>query len=286
MIEIKTKLNALVKVWLPIILTPIVIFLFFNRTSSYITVSILQLLIGVERKEIVLEICSYLNTNFSLILSFIITLQLLSIVRKKNNEQVFNSNGNIYYDHWYVTFFLASKILGYKKIQLAGIPIAMQFKIVLRGTFAEVIEDVWNEHYENSNNTILSTDIETVEVEKLNMEFLNESSKINLLICDTHLIDMNEIDNEFRDNPTIIIKSTVNKQQIRYLNKPLVNEVRKNVQLIPRDKELYVFSTANPKNNLSIITSSFRFFDRFPIKNVYVVQYGVDKKYRKAVKII
>lgn len=284
--NIKTKLYALVKVWLPIFLTPIVIFFFLNKSSNYLTNSILQLLLGVEKKDLISELCSYLNTSISLILSFVIILQLLSIIRKRNNEQLFNSNGNIYYEHWYITFWFASKILGYKKLQLAGIPIGMQFKLVLRGTFPEIIEDIWDMHYENIADVVLRADEETVEVVKLNMDLLNESPNVNLLICDTYQIDINQISNEFKYNPTIIVRSTVNKEQLRYLNKPFVNEIRKSVQLIARDKNVYVFSTANPKNNLNIITSCFRFFDRFPIKNVYVVQYGKDKKYRKAIKVI
>lgn len=284
--NIKTKLYALVKVWLPIFLTPIVIFFFLNKSSNYLTISILQLLLGVEKKDLISELCSYLNTSIYLILSFVIILQLLSIIRKRNNEQLFNSNGNIYYEHWYITFWFASKILGYKKLQLAGIPIGMQFKLVLRGTFPEIIEDIWDMHYENIADVVLRADEETVEVEKLNMDLLNESPNVNLLICDTYQIDINQISNEFKYNPTIIVRSTVNKEQLRYLNKPFVNEIRKSVQLIARDKNVYVFSTASPKNNLNIITSCFRFFDRFPIKNVYVVQCGKDKKYRKAIKVI
>ena len=286
MIKIKTKIYALVKVWLPIFLTPILVFLFLNKSGSYLTSSILQLLFGLEKKDLIIEMCSYLNTSISLILSFVIILQILSIVRKKNSEQLFNANGNIYYEHWYVTFWLASKILGFRKIQLAGIPVGMQFKLVLRGTFPEIIEDVWGDHYESVSDGALRADEETVKVEKLNMDLLNECFNVNLLICDTYPIEVNQISNEFKHNPTIIVSSTVNKEQLRYLNKPLVNEVRKSLKLIARDKNIYVFSTANSKNNLNIITSCFRFFDRFPIKNVYVVQYGKDKKYRKAIKVI
>lgn len=284
--KIKTKKYALMKVWLPIFLTPIIIFVFFHISGSYLTSSILQLLLGNEKKELILEICSYLNTSISLIVSFVIILQILSIVRKRNSEQVFNASGNVYYDHWYITFWLASKILGYKKIQLAGIPIGMQFKLILNGTFPEITEDLWDMHYENISDVVLAPNKATVEVKKLNWDCLKTSSDFNLLICDTYSIDINQIDVKFKSNPTLIVKSTVNKKQLRYLNKPLVNAVRNNVQSFARDKNVYIFSTANPKNNLNIITSCFRFFNRFPIKNVYVVQYGKDKKYKKANKVI
>lgn len=286
MVNIKTKIYSLVKVWIPVLLIPIIVFTIFNKSSSYLTSSILQLLLGVENKDLILEICSYLNTSISLIFSFVIILQILIFFRKTNNEKIFNANGNIYYDHWYITFWMASQILGYSKIQLAGIPIGMQFKIVLRGTFSEIIEDVWDAHYENSTDAILREGEGTVEVEKLNMDSLNISSDVNLLICDTYLIDIDQISDKFKNNPTILIKSTVSKDQLRYLNKELVNEVRKSVQLIARDKNVYIFSTANPKNNLNIITSCFRFFDRFPIKKLYVVQYGKDKKYRDSIRVI
>lgn len=284
--KFNTQIYAIFKVWLPIFLTPLFIFMFLYISGSYLTSSILQLLLGNEKKLLILEMCSYLNTSISLILSFVIIFQILSIVRKRNSEQFFNANGNVYYDHWYITFWLASKILGYKKIQLAGIPIGMQFKLVLNGTFPEITEDLWDMHYENIADVVLLSNKKAVEVEKLNWDCLETSSNLNLLICDTYSIDINQIDIELKSNPTLIVKSTVNEKQLRYLNKPLVNAVRSNVQSFARDKNVYIFSTANPKNNLNIITSCFRFFNRFPIKNVYVVQYGKDKKYNKTTKVI
>lgn len=233
-----------------------------------------------------MKTCEYLNTNISLVLTLIILLQLLNISRKRNNTQVFNASGNIYYNHFYVTFWLASKVLGYRKVQLAGVPIGMQFKLVLRGTFAETVEDVWNSHYEDLVVDTTGESSVEIEVKEINMDSWEESPDVNLFICDTYPIKLNQISKEFQENPTIVINSVGDSKQLRYINKPLVNEVRKSVQSIARDKNLYVFSTANPKNNLNIITSCFRFFDRFPIKNAYVVQFGKDKKYRKAIKIL
>ncbi|MGX7740887.1 hypothetical protein ACWPXU_13635 [Enterococcus faecalis] len=45
------------------------------------------------------------------------------------------------------------------------------------------------------------------------------------------------------------------------------------------------FSTANPKNNLNIITSCFRKFGRFQNQKVYVVQFD-GKYYKKATRVI
>lgn len=48
---VKTLGYALFKVWEPIIITPIVTFFFFCKSGSFITKAMLQLFLGVEKKN-------------------------------------------------------------------------------------------------------------------------------------------------------------------------------------------------------------------------------------------
>lgn len=77
--------------------------------------------------------------------------------------------------------------------------------------------------------------------------------------------------------------------QRRYKNTHLVQKVREAVQVCMNSEKdvIFVFSTANPLNNLNIITSSFRRFGRFQDKKIYVVQLNQNtKEYTKAYRII
>ncbi|HGF7173287.1 hypothetical protein [Enterococcus hirae] len=286
MIKIKSIFYGFCKVWLPFLL---IIFLFFSILFLFdnsLTAEVLELLVGKEKMVNIQELCKYLNTSVSFFLGIILILQLLNFFRKRNSEQVFNSNGNIYYDFSYLTFYIANKILGYTKIQLAGIPISMQYKLILRGTFQKIIEDMWEDHYVEITEGESGEHETPVKVEYKNFNN-NQFDKINLLICDTYLIELNSIDKKFVNNPTIIIKTNERETALRYLNKQLVNEVRMVLQNeIPQEtKKIYVFSTANPKNNLNIVTSCFRKFGRFQTKKIFVVQYK-NKIYKKASRVI
>lgn len=286
MIKVKSRLYGFFKVWLPFILILLLFFSILFLFDNTLTAEVLVLLIGNEKMDTIQKLCDYLNTSVSFFLGIILVLQLLNFFRKRNSEQVFNSNGNIYYDFSYLTFFIAAKVLGYSQIQLAGIPISMQYKLVLRGTFPKIIEDMWDNHYSEVTKSN-SCEIETCDdVEKKNFDN-KQFDKINLIISDTYLISLDSIDKKFVNNPTIIVKSTLNNTGLRYLNEELVNKIRGVLQNeIPKEnKEIYIFSTANPKNNLNIITSCFRKFGRFQTQKIFVVQLE-NNSYKKAKRVI
>ena len=279
----KSKMYAVIKVWIPLFLLFSLFFFVTSLLNNTLIVSVLQLMLGDEKKEVVIKLCEYLNTSISFFLGVVLALQVLTFFRNKNSNQVFNSNGNIYYDYSYATYIIAAKVLGYNQVQLAGVPIGMQYKLVLRGTFSNIIVDVWDNHYVDVVSTKAK---EYVRVEKENFNG-NHNKKMNLVISDTYRIESSSIDEKYVENPTIRIESCFTDSEIRYLNKPLVNKVRQVLQKEVDEtvKELYVFSSANPKNNLDIITSCFRKFGRFQIQKVFVVQFD-EEKYKKAKRVI
>ncbi|WP_270693216.1 hypothetical protein [Enterococcus malodoratus] len=265
--------------------TVFIITLFF--LDNFLITNIILFFMGNERKDIIITLGEYLNTGVSFFLGIFLVLQLLNFFKKNNAGKVFNSHGNIYHDYSYATFFIAAKVLGYTKVQLAGIPIGMQYKLVLRGTFIDVVEDMWENHYiqavSDENGKLPSN---FIKVRKINFDD-HYCNKINLIINDTCLILPKTIDKKYSDNATICVDSTHTSGGHRYLNNYLVNRIRRVIQKeLPQEvEEIYIFSTANPKNNLNIITSCFRKFGRFQNQKVYVVQFD-GKYYKKATRVI
>lgn len=227
---------------------------------------------------------SKFNMSHAFVLSVSIFYLAISFIRKINEERYYNSNGNVYYDHKYITFWLASRLLGFGKIQLCGVPLWLQYKIVLSSTFNDIKTDMWEQHY-------VEYEIEN-EQDRILVEYypnIGKEESLNIVISDTYEIKHDSIGEQFVNNPTVHIKSPKCNSKIRYSNMFLVTSVRESVQkyMNPNSKvkSVYIFSTANSINNLNIIVSSFRFFGRLNSKKIYVVQYGEDMTYTKEYKV-
>jgi hypothetical protein len=261
-----------------IVLAIIVPFFFFN--DQHLELALSSYLGNETRIASVEALLELMEIKINYVISIFITVSLLKYFRKSNKEKYFNANGTIYYEVPYFFFWFASTILGYEKIQLAGIPLHMQYKLVLRGTFQTIVPDMWNDHYPKAD-----IDISEIDVKPLyNCEC---SNSVNLLIVDTYDINIDELSKEYKNNPTIIIRNTSLDTQ-RKINEPLIAKVRSEVVKLSRDyQKIYVFSTANPVNNIKIINSSFRFFGRVSNLNLYVVQKNDAQggEYEKSFKI-
>lgn len=268
------------KIVLPILMLVVlpVIPIFFS--TDMVDLSLKILLKSTEKVELAIEILKHLNLSLTYLISILILFILLNFFKKQNANKLFNSNGNIYYDFYYPLFWISSKVLGYEKLQLAGIPLHLQYKLVLRGTFPQIIPDFWENHYDISE---VSENVSLVCSNENNV-----SKQVNLIISDTYFIKNEELFVEYLNLPTIRVTSKLVSR--RFLNKELVQKTREAMQIV-RSKgyaEINVFSTANPQNNLNIINSSFRFFGRFSDAKVYVVQkdYGRNSQYSKRYRVI
>ncbi|MBU5593840.1 hypothetical protein KQI76_01545 [Amphibacillus sp. MSJ-3] len=261
--------KILIPLMLLIVLPLSPIFLFDSKMTNIG----LQILLKNEREyNLAIEMLKYLNINITYLFSILILIILLNFFKKQNKDRIFNSNSNIYYNFYYALFWIASNILGYDKIQLAGIPIQMQYKIVLRSTFNSIVPDMWMEHYDEVPDGVEVT---------LDSIIVNDPKKINFIISDTYFLKDEEIDAEYNTNS--VIRITSNLSDRRYVNKELVQKTREAIQLVREKgyKEIFIFSTANPQNNLNIINSSFRFFGRFVDFKVFVIQKNEEKCFFK-----
>ncbi|KAB2122893.1 hypothetical protein [Enterococcus faecium] len=206
---------------------------------------------------------------------------LLNFFKKRNSGKVFNSNGNVYYNYFYFVFWVAATLLGYDKIQIAGIPIHMQYKLVLSGIFSEVLPDIYDDHYDSDGTC-------KVSIEKENFDDIDGYDSVNLLIIDTYDIKMSELSMENQTYPTIIVRGN-SIDGVRKVNRSLILEIKKTMDEIQKSdfKKVFVASTSNPKNSINIINSSFRFFGRSRRFKLYVLQkdYASNGKYSKKYRI-
>ena len=199
------------------------------------------------------------------ILVFIV---LLTVVRKLKASEVFNDSQAVYLPNCYKRLWLASKVLGYKKMQLIGVSLPMQFDVIMNGTFPEFIAENSITQYEYFDGDI--------DIKMMNNK---QSSKIlNVLICDTFDISLGNIESKFSGYPTLKISSSLTHTKLRYNNPKLVRSVRKEMQKIDtKYDELNLFLTTNPLNSLKIIGGSFIALDRSGFKKITVVQ--MNEKY-------
>lgn len=271
----------IVKILIPtltLIVIPIVPIVCFN--TDMIDLSLKILLTSDEEVDLAIELLKQLNMSINYLIGALLFFTVLNFWKKQNANKLFNANGNIYYSFFYPFFWIASNILGYEKVQLAGIPLQLQYKLVLRGTFPQIITDAWENHYDKNENSEL--------VEITYSKKITRNKEINLIISDTYFINDEEISLEYRELSSIRVTSKLKDR--RYLNNELVQKTREAMGTIRANgyTSVYVLSTANPQNNLNIINSTFRFFGRFVGAKIYVMQKsnGINSEYKKKYRII
>lgn len=193
-------------------------------------------------------------------LAVLFVFLLLSGVRKWNAEYVMNKDSN-YHDYAYIWYWFCSKVLGIKKCNLILVPISMQFKLILRGTFPEYP---------------LEPDDYPVVQDELDCKITTENKdagnyEINLLIEDTYEISDFQIPKEKRNNQTIKV-SRYNGTNIRHFSQKLIDAVNGVVHQKKRIPRLNVFATTNPMNSKHLASSVFAQGGRGNISHLYVFQ--------------
>lgn len=265
-----------------IIIPVIIIFLSFFIPTFLINEKLFslilpKLMLNDENLSIVNEVVSQLDLNIRYIAGVIAIYFTLNYFRTVNKEKIFNANGNIYYNYYYVIWWIAATFLGYTKIQLAGIPLSMQYKLILNGLFPSVVPDLWDSHYDENKSR---NSPEIIGMENLNKEL----KSVNLFIQDTYMIPDNEVLEDDRNRVSIKVTSSSCGKGSRSIDLELINGVKRAFAAILKEEidEIYIFSTANPINNLNLINSVFRLFGRNPQIRIFVKQRDTKtKKYPK-----
>lgn len=182
---------------------------------------------------------------------------------KKNSSETIN-NGNRYHNHPYFYYWICSHILGYKKCSLILVPIYMQIKLVINDTFKE-FDYGEEELYSNDNDISFS-------VRKTNLENLDSSIQVNIVISDTYNIKEIYLPHIYLSNPTITIEKVYSSNEHSRVYSPKLIQIISNEILSIPGKQINLFATTNAKNTYYITKSVFKKADRNTIKDLYVFQ--------------
>ena len=212
------------------------------------------------------------NSNATYIVLYVlISTSLLMIFRKKNAERTFNDGHSVYLHNCYKRLWIAANLLGYRKLQLIGVSIPMQFELINNGVFSEFISESSVVQYDEFKGEII-------------VEYLIENKKnkvVNLLVCDTYDIPLEKLAANYLENTTVKISSQQNYSGNRYNNPLLVSTVREEVQKIVNTyNEVNLFMTTNPLNTQGIVGKAFLTLDRSGFDKVSVIQMDDTKIYK------
>lgn len=219
----------------------------------------------------IFEITPDNSTATYIVLYLLISTSLLMIFRKNNAERTFNDGHSVYLHNCYKRLWVAANILGYRKLQLIGVSIPMQFELIINGVFSEFI----------SESSVMQYD----EFEgKITVEYPIENKKnkvVNLLVCDTYDIPLEKLAANYLGNTTVKISSQQKYSGNRYNNPQLVSTVREETQkVINAYKEVNLFMTTNPLNTQKIVGTSFLTLDRSSFDRVSVIQMDERRIYK------
>lgn len=211
------------------------------------------------------------STATYIVLYLLISTSLLMIFRKKNAERTFNDGHSVYLHNCYKRLWIAANLLGYRKLQLIGVSIPMQFELINNGVFSEFISESSVVQYDEFKGEII-------------VEYLIENKKnkvVNLLVCDTYDIPIEKLAPDYLENTTVKISSQRNYSGNRYNNPLLVSTVREEVQKIVNTyNEVNLFMTTNPLNTQGIVGKAFLTLDRSGFDKVSVIQMDDTKIYK------
>lgn len=193
--------------------------------------------------------------------AIILCLLLLCSIRKFNQDFLMNSK-NVYHDYCYFWYWLCSKILGIKKCNLVLVPIFMQYKLVIRGTFEE---------YPLNDDEYPTIDNEAdCAVEIVNKNASN--NEINLILEDTYLIDYKQLPKAKQKLLTIKVSRNDGKTNGRHFSQKFIETTINELRKLKGTKSINVFATTNPKNTAHIAKRAFAQGSRGNVKQLYVFQ--------------
>ena len=175
-----------------------------------------------------------------------------------------NDTTEIYHNYPYWLYWYCAKILGYGKCDLVLVPINMQFKLVIRGTFSEY--------------PIIDDDYPPIENEKCTVTITNEKNKtteLNLILEDTYSI--NSIPANKRALKTIRITRQGLNNAGRHFCESFVEATMEEIRSQAERITVNVFATTNPKNSLHIAKRVFKAASRANVSHLYVFQQNKNK---------
>lgn len=191
-----------------------------------------------------LQLAYYGNAFIALCVMFI----LLFHIRSSNKEKKLNQSGNKYHNHSYFGYWFCSKILGYQTCCLVRVPIPMQFRLLINGTFHN-FDLGGDDDYDKREHEDIIVKLPDGEYTKI----------INLILVDTYPITEGMISASSAALSTVYISRNESNDRTRCISNEFVNCVRNTVQKLPNNVTgINLYSTLNPKHCRMIANSIFR----------------------------
>ena len=196
-----------------------------------------------------------------LVASIILCCPMLYVIRKFNQGFLMNGE-NVYHDYCYCWYWFCSKILGIKKCNLVLVPIFMQFKLVIRGTFEEY--PLTDDEYPIVDNE------PDCKVEIINKDASN--NEINFILEDTYLVDFKQIPKSKQELLTIKVSRNDGKTNVRHFSKKFIETIINELRKLKESMTINVYATTNPKNTVHVAKRAFALGNRGNVKQLYVFQ--------------
>lgn len=195
------------------------------------------------------------NVAIGAFFTFLVLLKL----RHANEKKVLNT-GKEYHQHSYVGYRLCSSILGYKKCRLIRVPIAMQFKLVIRDTFSE---------YDCGEDD----DYKKIDNESINVQLPENgyTKTINVVLSDTDPINIKMLPVNISNLTTVWISRNNSIDSSRCFSTKFCETVRNTIHHLPSNvNSVNLFSTLNSKHCYWIARNVFNMSGRLNIKTLFV----------------
>jgi hypothetical protein len=240
-----------------IILTPLIVSFFYPiQEIAYGIISIVK--DPTKFDEMIRSIIDNKKV-ISIIWGILGTILIYYTIKRANKNKLFNT-GAKYNDYPLWIYWVAARILGYEKVSLIRVPIYLQYQLLFKDLFPQVVVDDEVERREQA-----------IEIIKRNMDEV--SNEINLVLIDSYEIKEEEIPFDKVHLPTIIIRSGNQIDSNRSINPEFIKEVRKVTNIYCRTySQLNVFSTTNTNHNKTIVNKCFKNGSRTGFANIIVYQ--------------
>lgn len=190
-------------------------------------------------------------------IGLLLSIFVLFQIRKANKTCMFNK-GDAYKNYPYWWYWICANILGFTECSLILVPPDLQFKLVIRDTFAKY----YCGEYEKKINDIVSV---------IKMNSSNSSNELNILIADTYPLQVSQIPRDKKSKSTILISRDNAVDHNRYNSPELVQKVVNEVRNLPLNiKKINIYSTTNPQNAMKIAQDAFKLGERSSLDTITV----------------
>lgn len=194
-------------------------------------------------------------------MSIVLCLIVLWRIRAHNKDFLMNRS-NVYHKYAYGWYWFCAKILGIQKCNLVRVPVYMQFKLVIRGTFADYpLEESVYPVVENESDACIST---------INAEA--HEKEMNLILEDTYHVDSQQIPKTKQGLRTIKVSRNDGKNKGRHFSQKFIEAVINTVRNLDQNSVVNIYATTNPMNTKHIASRAFALADRGNVQHLYVYQ--------------